>query len=85
MATKAKKVKKPKATIKLNNVQSFLDKAEMTQQELADRIGSNRAHISKIANQKSPSVSLPIAMKIAEVLGTTVEKLFEMDENKDNV
>lgn len=82
--TKKAKEKKPKAKIKSNKVQFYLDEQKMTQQELADRTGTNRAHISKIAKQNTPSISLPIAMKIAGVLNVSVEDLFEMEVNKDD-
>ena len=82
--TKKAKAKKPKAKIKSNKVQFYLDEQNMTQQELADRTGTNRAHISKIAKQNSPSISLPVAMKIAGVLNVSIEDLFEMEINKDD-
>ena len=83
-STKKVKGKKPKAKIKSNKVQFYLDEQKMTQQELADRTGTNRAHISKIAKQNSPSISLPVAMKIAGVLNVSIEDLFEMEINKDD-
>jgi len=73
---KKKKTKKPKLRLKENSVKIKLQEIGMSQQELADRVGTNRAHINKIANQNSPAVSLPIAIKIAKELKTPVEELF---------
>jgi transcriptional regulator with XRE-family HTH domain len=70
------KMKKEKIKVAYNRVREVLENQQMSQQELADRVGTNRAHISKIVNQKSPSISLPIAIKIAQELNTPVEQLF---------
>lgn len=70
------KIKKAKLRLKENKVKEVLATMGMSQQELADRIGTNRGHISKIANQRSPAVSLPIAIKIAKELKMPVEELF---------
>lgn len=70
------KIKKAKLRLKENKVKEVLATMGMSQQELADRIGTNRGHISKIANQRSPAVSLPIAIKIAKELKVPVEELF---------
>jgi DNA-binding XRE family transcriptional regulator len=75
-ASKKVKNKKPKLRLKENKVKAKLQEIEMSQQELADRVGTNRAHINKIANQNSPAISLPIAIKIAKILKTPVEQLF---------
>jgi len=73
--------KKPKVKLLENKVKLRLDELGMSQQELADRVGTNRAHINKIANQNSPAISLPIAIKIAKELKLPVEDLFVV-ENK---
>lgn len=50
----------------------------MTQQELADRVGVTRQTILSIERgQYNPSVGL--ALRLAEVLGVSVEALFELD------
>jgi DNA-binding XRE family transcriptional regulator len=74
--TNKKQTKKPKIKIKENKIKAFLQKANITQQELADTVGTNRGHISKIVNQKSPAISVAMAMRIAKILKTTVEQLF---------
>nr|WP_306764990.1 helix-turn-helix transcriptional regulator [Solirubrobacter soli] len=50
--------------------------AEMTQRELAERVGVSRQTIVSIeTSDYAPSVFL--ALRIAAVLGTTVERLFD--------
>jgi putative transcriptional regulator len=52
---------------------------EMSQQELADRVGVSRQTIISIEKGKfQPSVSL--ALRLARVFHTTVEKLFELPD-----
>lgn len=75
-------MKKPKVKVKHNRVKEILEEIGMSQQELADRVGTNRAHICKIAMQKSPSISLPIAIKISKELNKPVDQIFLIDENE---
>ena len=52
---------------------------EMTQQELADRIGVTRQTVLSIEKGKyTPSVAL--ALQLAQVLGVTVETLFQLND-----
>lgn len=52
---------------------------EMTQQELADKVGVSRQTIIAIEKGAfNPSVKL--ALKMARVFGVTVEALFSLDE-----
>ena len=69
---------KPKYDIR-NQIRLYRVKAgEMTQQELADRVGATRQTIVSIEKGKyNPSVGL--AMRIAKVLGASIEELFELD------
>ena len=54
---------------------------DMTQQELADRIGATRQTIISIEKGKyNPSVGL--ALRIAKVLGASIEELFELEEEE---
>ena len=78
--TKTKK-KREKSKIKDNNIRAFLEKREMSQQELADLCDTNRAHINKLVNNKCNCISLPIAMKIAKALKQPIEKIFTLEEN----
>ena len=74
-----KKEKRDKIKIKENRVKEYLDKIQMSQQELADEVNTNKAHISKIVNKRSSCISLPIALRIAKVLNTKVEELFTIE------
>lgn len=51
---------------------------EMTQQELADRIGVTRQTVNAIEGEKY-SPSLEVAFAIARVFGVPLEEVFEYD------
>jgi putative transcriptional regulator len=51
---------------------------EMTQQELADRVGVTRQTINAIEGNKY-SPSLEVAFRIARVLGVPLERVFTYD------
>lgn len=56
---------------------------DMTQQELAERVGVTRQTILSIEKGNyTPSVAL--ALGIAEVLGVVVESLFRLDRGGDD-
>jgi putative transcriptional regulator len=73
---------KPKYDIR-NQLRLYRVKAgDMTQEELADRVGATRQTILSIEKGRyNPSVGL--SLRIARVLGTTVEELFELEEGAD--
>jgi putative transcriptional regulator len=52
---------------------------EMTQQELADRIGVTRQTVNAIEGNKY-SPSLEVAFRIARVFGVSLEKVFQYAE-----
>ena len=54
---------------------------EMTQQELADRVGITRQTIVAIEKQ-SYSPSLELAFRIARAFGRTIEDVFSFDEDE---
>lgn len=55
----------------------------MTQQDLADRVGTTRQTIVSIEKGRySPSVGL--ALQIAQILDTTVEELFQLEKGDGN-
>lgn len=59
---------------------------EMTQQELAERVGSSRQTIIAIESEKY-SPSLEMAFRIADVFGVSINDVFEIqknDEQKNN-
>lgn len=56
---------------------------DMTQQELADRVGVTRQTILAIERGRyNPSVAL--ALRIAAVFSVPVEALFELDQGNDD-
>ena len=58
-----------------NNILLYLKTINMTQRELAKKVGTTETSISRyIDNTRKPNVY--IAIKIARSLGTTVEKVF---------
>ena len=60
-----------------NNIRRLrFDRKEMTQQELADRIGVTRQTVNAIELGKY-SPSLEIAFKIAEVFGVPLDQVFQ--------
>ena len=66
-----------------NRVREFrFHASEMTQKELADRVGVTRQTIVVIEKQ-SYSPSLELAFRIARVFGKTVEDVFSFDDEKE--
>lgn len=65
----------PKAIV--NNIRRLrFDRKEMTQQDLADKIGVTRQTVNAIeANKYSPS--LEVAFKIADVFGVPLDQVFQ--------
>lgn len=55
---------------------------EMTQQELADRIGVTRQTVGAIEGEKY-SPSLEVAFRIAEVFGVPLERVFHYQTEVD--
>jgi DNA-binding XRE family transcriptional regulator len=74
---KVLKEKKPKSKMYSNRIKQILRETGMSQQELADTIETNPAHLSRIINGQRQCISLPIAMKIAKALNHTVEDIFK--------
>jgi putative transcriptional regulator len=62
-----------------NHLKDARTRKGLTQQELAEKIGVSRKTINTIENEVFvPSTIL--ALKLAHVFGTHVERLFELDE-----
>ncbi len=72
---------KPKYDIR-NELRLYRVKAgDMTQQELADTVGATRQTIVSIEKGRyNPSVGL--ALRIAKVLGASIEDLFQLEEEE---
>jgi DNA-binding XRE family transcriptional regulator len=82
MITKFKTIKEKKAKSKLysNKIKMILGEIEMSQQELADLIETNPAHLSRIINGQRQCISLPIAYKIAKALKRPIEEVFQLNK-----
>jgi putative transcriptional regulator len=65
-----------------NNVRRLrFEHGEMTQQQLADKVGVTRQTIIAIeAGNYAPS--LPLAFRIAQTFGVSIEQVFQYDEQK---
>ena len=69
----------PKAEISNHIRRLRFDRGEMTQQELADRVGCTRQTIIAVeAGKYVPSLSL--AFQIARVFGVPLEEVFQYEE-----
>ncbi len=57
------------------------DNGELTQQQLADRVGVTRQTIIAIeAGRYAPS--LPLAFKLARTFGVSIEQVFEYEDDQ---
>lgn len=68
--------KKEKEKLSGNRIPELLEIKGMKRVELANLIGISEAHLSRIINNKTLCVSLPIAIKIAQGLNEPVENVF---------
>jgi putative transcriptional regulator len=64
-----------------NNIRALrFEHDEMTQQELADKVGVTRQTINAIEGNKY-SPSLEVAFRIAKVFGVSLERVFQYQED----
>jgi putative transcriptional regulator len=70
----------PKATIRNHIRRLRFEAEEMTQQELADRVGCTRQTII-VLEQGRYVPSLALALRIAHTFGRRIEDVFELVEN----
>jgi putative transcriptional regulator len=56
------------------------ENGQITQQDLADKVGVTRQTIIAIEQGKY-SPSLPLALKIAKTFSVTIEQVFELNED----
>ena len=68
--------KKPKEQLYGNRIRELLNKKNISSQELSDISGLSTPHLSRIINGHRKCISLPVAIKIAKALNSTVEELF---------
>jgi len=64
-------------------IESFLDTNNMTQTELAEKIGISKQVMGKIIHGKK-AISLPEISKIANVMGTTIDDLMRQNLVEDS-
>lgn len=76
--------KKLKGEISHNLIAEILKEKGMSQQELADIIGADQSHVSKIMRNERKQISLPMAIRISEALGKPVEEVF-ISNHKDKI
>ena len=62
----------------VNKIKIFRKNLNFTQEELAKKLHVTRQTINAIENNKY-NPTLELAMKLARILNTTVEELFELD------
>lgn len=66
-----------------NQIRRYRRQVDMTQQDLADRVGVTRQTILSIERgQYNPSVGL--ALRLARTFGVAVEELFDIEEEKND-
>jgi putative transcriptional regulator len=67
-----------------NRIKEFRGRIDLTQEELADKVGVRRETIVFLEKEKY-NPSLDLAHKVAEVLGTTIDVLFMYREEEEVV
>ena len=65
-----------------NRVEEMRSRADMSRQELAEQVGVHYQTIGYIERGEC-SPSLVLALRIATVLGASVEEIFWLDEEND--
>jgi transcriptional regulator with XRE-family HTH domain len=69
-------MKKPKEKVEGNRILQLLEIKSMSQSELCALSGLDKSHVSRIINNKTMCVSLPIAYKISLALDEPIENVF---------
>ena len=69
-------MKKPKEKMEGNRIAELLKIKQMSQTNLCQLSGLSASHVSKIMNNKTLCVSLPIAYKISLALDEPIENVF---------
>ncbi|MGN4715644.1 helix-turn-helix transcriptional regulator [Bacillus cereus group sp. MYBK226-2] len=60
----------------MNKITNYRKEKGITQEDLALKVGITRAYLSNLENGKY-NPSLDVALRIAEILESTVEKIFK--------
>ncbi|GJQ20507.1 MAG: transcriptional regulator [Bacteroidia bacterium] len=64
-----------------NRIRELRETRQMSQEELAGKLGVSRQTVNAIENDKYDPM-LPLAFKIARVFGKTVEEVFTPDKRR---
>lgn len=76
MTVTKKKSKKVREKVYSNRIKKYLLENEMCQQELADIVGVDCSHLSKIILGKKRHISLLLASSISKALKQPIENVF---------
>jgi transcriptional regulator with XRE-family HTH domain len=66
-----------------NYLRQWRDKAKLSQEELAERVGTTKSVISLLENEKRP-LSAKWLRKLAEALGTTPGRILDVNPDETN-
>ena len=69
-------MKKPKEKVEGNRRAQILEIKGISQTDLCTRTGLDKSHVSRIINNKTMCVSLPIAYRISIGLDEPIENVF---------
>ncbi len=58
-----------------NNIKHLREKAKITQEELANRIGVSRIHMNKMENGKKP-ITMANALRLANIFDVSLNDIF---------
>lgn len=71
------------ATVDRNYLRQWREKAGLSQEELADRVGTTKSVVSLLENEKRP-LSSKWLRKFADALGTTPGRILDIDPAEAN-
>lgn len=71
------------ATVDRNYLKQWREKAKLSQEELADKIGTTKSVISLLENEKRP-LSAKWLRKLAEALDTTPGRILDVNPDEAN-
>lgn len=66
-----------------NELKVFRARFDLTQEQLAEKVGVTRQTIIAIEQNKYPNMSLLLAFRIARVFGVNIQEVFFYDEDED--
>lgn len=66
-----------------NEIKVFRARFDLTQEQLAEKVGVTRQTIIAIERNKYPNMSLLLAFRIARIFGVNIQEVFFYDEDED--